>query len=55
MSRRWSRRGRRASRRRGESVGRDLCPTDGFHPDVVYMEGFRKVIEMGEVLRQNAS
>ena len=35
--------------------GATFCPTDGFlHPDVVYMEGFRKVIEMGGVLRQNA-
>lgn len=35
-------------------IGATFCPTDGFlHPDVVYMEGFRKVEELGGVLRQN--
>jgi len=34
--------------------GATFCPTDGFlHPDVVYMEGFRRVEELGGVLRQN--
>ncbi len=36
-------------------VGATFCATDGFlHPDVVYMEGFRRVEELGGVLRQNA-
>ena len=35
-------------------VGATFCSTDGFlHPDIVYMEGFRRVVEMGGVLRQN--
>ena len=35
-------------------AGATFCPTDGFlHPDVVYMEGFRRVEELGGVLRQN--
>jgi glycine/D-amino acid oxidase-like deaminating enzyme len=34
--------------------GATFCPSDGFlHPDVVYMEGFRRVEELGGVLRQN--
>ncbi len=36
-------------------LGATFCPTDGFlHPDVVYMEGFRRVEELGGVIRQNA-
>jgi len=36
-------------------VGATFCPTDGFlHPDLVYMEGFRRVLELGGVLEQNA-
>jgi sarcosine oxidase, subunit beta len=36
-------------------LGATFCPTDGFlHPDVVYMEGFRRVEELGGELRQNA-
>ena len=35
-------------------VGATFCPTDGFlHPDVVYMEGFRRVEELGGVVRQH--
>jgi glycine/D-amino acid oxidase-like deaminating enzyme len=35
-------------------TGATFCPTDGFlHPDIVYMEGFRRVQELGGVLRQN--
>jgi glycine/D-amino acid oxidase-like deaminating enzyme len=35
-------------------VGATFCPSDGFlHPDIVYMEGFRRVEELGGVLRQN--
>jgi len=35
-------------------AGATFCPSDGFlHPDVVYMEGFRRVEELGGVLRQN--
>ncbi len=35
-------------------VGATFCPTDGFlHPDIIYMEGFRRVVELGGVLRQN--
>lgn len=36
-------------------LGATFCGTDGFlHPDVVYMEGFRRVEELGGELRQNA-
>ncbi len=35
-------------------AGATFCPTDGFlHPDIIYMEGFRRVVELGGVLRQN--
>lgn len=35
-------------------VGATFCGTDGFlHPDVVYMEGFRRIGELGGVLRQH--
>jgi len=35
-------------------AGATFCPSDGFlHPDIVYMEGFRRVEELGGVLRQN--
>jgi glycine/D-amino acid oxidase-like deaminating enzyme len=38
----------------GRITGATFCPSDGFlHPDIVYMEGFRRVVEMGGVLRQN--
>ena len=36
-------------------LGATFCPTDGFlHPDIVYMEGFRRVEELGGDIRQNA-
>jgi len=35
-------------------IGGTFCPTDGFlHPDVVYMEGFRRIEELGGVLHQH--
>ena len=38
----------------GRCAGATFCPTDGFlHPDVIYMEGFRRVGELGGLLRQN--
>lgn len=34
-------------------IGATFCPSDGFlHPDVVYMEGFRRIEELGGVLHQ---
>lgn len=34
-------------------VGATFCPSDGFlHPDVVYMEGFRRIEELGGALHQ---
>lgn len=36
-------------------AGATFCPTDGFlHPDVVYMEAFRRVEELGGLVHQNA-
>ena len=36
-------------------LGGTFCRTDGFlRPDIVYMEGFRRVEELGGVVRQNA-
>ncbi len=35
-------------------IGATFCPSDGFlRPDVIYMEGFRRVEELGGVVRQN--
>lgn len=35
-------------------IGATFCPTDGFlHPDVVYMEGFRRIEELGGTLQQH--
>ncbi len=35
-------------------IGATFCPSDGFlHPDVVYMEGFRRIEELGGVLHQH--
>ena len=40
----------------GRLIGATYCPTDGFlRPDVIYMEGFRRVEELGGVVRQNES
>lgn len=37
-----------------ELVGATFCSTDGFlHPDVVYMEGFRRIGELGGTLHQH--
>ena len=34
-------------------IGATFCRTDGFlHPDIIYMEGFRRVAELGGVIRQ---
>ena len=34
-------------------IGATFCPSDGFlHPDVIYMEGFRRIGELGGVLHQ---
>jgi sarcosine oxidase subunit beta len=38
----------------GGLTGGTFCPSDGFlRPDVVYMEGFRRVVELGGSLLQN--
>ncbi len=35
-------------------IGATFCSTDGFlRPDIIYMEGFRRVEELGGVVRQN--
>ncbi|HCP44659.1 MAG TPA: hypothetical protein DIU15_01285 [Deltaproteobacteria bacterium] len=40
--------------RSDDLVGATFCPSDGFlRADMVYQEGFRRVVEMGGVLRQN--
>ena len=40
----------------GVLAGATYCPTDGFlRPDIIYMEGFRRVEELGGVVRQNES
>lgn len=40
--------------RTDDLVGATFCPSDGFlRADMVYQEGFRRVLELGGVLRQN--